>query len=216
MVHQHFMLIPVITVAENIVLAAEPTTGRCWTSGRRAAGSGALRPLRARGRSSGARARHRRRQQQRTEILKALYRHARVLILDEPTAVLTPQEARELFGVLDELRKGGTSVIMITHKLDEVLEVADRITRPAARQARRDLPRAEATERSLAELMVGREVLLQVERTPARPGDVVLQVDDLWVRDDRGLDAVRGMTFAAVGRARSWASPASTETGRPS
>jgi general nucleoside transport system ATP-binding protein len=197
MVHQHFMLIPVMTVAENIVLAAEPTTGPLLD--RRAAEArvkelsdryGLAVDPRARVRDIGVG------MQQRTEILKALYRHARVLILDEPTAVLTPQEARELFRVLDELRKGGTSVIMITHKLDEVLEVADRIT--VLRRGKRvgTLPRAEATERGLAELMVGREVLLQVERTSAKPGDVVLQVEDLWVRDDRGLDAVRGMTFA--------------------
>ena len=131
MVHQHFMLIPVMTVAENIVLAAEPRKGVAHRHGRGRAS--AVRELSRALRAAGRRRRPGSRtssvgQQQRVEILKALYRDAQVLILDEPTAVLTPQEAQELFGVLRELQGRGTAIIVITHKLDEVLEIADRVT----------------------------------------------------------------------------------------
>ena len=134
-------------------------------------------------------------QQQRVEILKALYREARILILDEPTAVLTPQEVDELFAVLRTLVAEGTSIILITHKLHEVLEVADRITVLRRGKKVATIDREGASERSLAELMVGREVLLDVERGPAQAGEKILAVRDLWVRDDRGLDAVRGLSM---------------------
>jgi simple sugar transport system ATP-binding protein len=134
-------------------------------------------------------------QQQRVEIMKALYRNADILILDEPTAVLTPQEAAELFAILRTLTREGISVIFITHKLNEVLEIADRIT--VLRRGKRveTIPRAGATEEGLARSMVGREVLLRVEKKPATPGEPLLEVEDLLVRDDRGLEAVRGITF---------------------
>ena len=122
-------------------------------------------------------------QQQRVEILKALYRSARVLILDEPTAVLTPQEADELFAVIRSLREQGTSIIFISHKLNEVLEIADRITVLRRGQAVATVPAAGATEQDLAELMVGRAVLLRVEKGPAAPGEPLLEVSDLVVRD---------------------------------
>ena len=200
MVHQHFMLIPVMTVAENIVLGAEPREGPLLDLD---AARTRVRDLskqyglavdpdaRVENISVGT--------QQRAEILRALYRNARILILDEPTAVLTPQEARELFRVLQDLRANGTSIIIITHKLDEVLEIADRIT--VLRRGRKvaTVARADATERSLAELMVGREVLLRVERGSAHPTAPVLRVEDLWVRDDRDLDAVRGLSFEVRG-----------------
>ena len=173
MVHQHFMLIPVMTVAENIVLGAEPQRrGQLDldTAARRACAS--CRALRAGRRPRGRVEDIGVGQQQRVEILKALYRDARVLILDEPTAVLTPQEVDELFAVLRELEAGGTSIILITHKLDEVLEVADRVTVLRRGKKVATIDREGATERSLAELMVGREVLLEVDarrrRTPAR------------------------------------------------
>ncbi len=134
-------------------------------------------------------------QQQRVEILKALYRDARVLILDEPTAVLTPQEVDELFAVLRTLVDGGTSIILITHKLHEVLDVADRISVLRRGKKVATIDREGASERSLAELMVGREVLLDVARGAAHPGEKVLSVRDLWVRDDRGLEAVRGLSM---------------------
>jgi len=134
-------------------------------------------------------------QQQRVEILKALYRGAEILILDEPTAVLTPQEARELFEIIEGLKAQGKSIVFISHKLNEVLEVADRIT--VLRRGKRveTIPRDGATEAGLARSMVGREVLLRVDKKPAEPGEPLLKVADLSVRDDRGLEAVRGVTF---------------------
>ena len=199
MVHQHFMLIPVMSVAENIVLAAEPRRGMFLDMPE---ASRRVRELSERYNLQvdpealvedigvGM--------QQRAEILKALYRDAKVLVLDEPTAVLTPQEALELFGVLRELRARGTAIILITHKLDEVLEIADRVT--VLRRGRRidTIPAAGATERGLAELMVGREVLLEVEKAPSHPGDVVLEIDDLHVLDDRHLEAVRGLSLRVL------------------
>ena len=196
MVHQHFMLIPVMTVAENIVLAVEPRKGpfldldaakeRVRELSRRhglAVDPGAKVEAIGVG------------QQQRVEILKALYRGAQILILDEPTAVLTPQEVRELFGIIESLRSEGTSIIFISHKLKEVLEVADRIT--ILRRGRKvdTVPREGATEQGLARLMVGREVLLQVDKGPAQPGEPLLQVEDLRVRDDRGVEAVKGVSL---------------------
>src|SRR3954470_19986610 len=196
MVHQHFMLIPVMTVAENIVLATEPTKGPLIdmeAAGRRVRDlarqfSFHIDPhARVENISVG--------QQQRVEILKALYRNADILILDEPTAVLTPQEARELFTILEGLKREGLSIIFITHKLNEVLEIADRVTVLRRGKTIETVPREGATEQSLAKLMVGREVLLRVDKESARPEATVLKVDGLWVRDERNLDAVRGVSF---------------------
>ena len=201
MVHQHFMLIPVMTVTENIVLANEPVHAGVLfdedTAEKRVAEVArtfnfAVDPhARVQNITVG--------QQQRVEIMKALYRNAEILILDEPTAVLTPQEAAELFEILRTLTQEGISVIFITHKLNEVLEIADRIT--VLRRGKRveTIPRAGATEAGLARSMVGREVLLRVEKKAATPGEPLLQVKDLLVRDDRGLDAVRGVTFDVRG-----------------
>jgi simple sugar transport system ATP-binding protein len=135
-------------------------------------------------------------QQQRVEILKALYRRADILILDEPTAVLTPQEAKELFEILGTLVREGMSVIFISHKLNEVLEIADRIT--VLRRGKRidTVPREGATEEGLARMMVGREVLLRVEKPPAQTGETLLEVRDLQVSDDRNLPAVRDVSFS--------------------
>jgi simple sugar transport system ATP-binding protein len=138
-------------------------------------------------------------QQQRVEILKALYRGAEILILDEPTAVLTPQEAKELFEILDSLKSQGKSIIFISHKLNEVLEVADRITTLRRGVVVDTIPAAGATEESLARMMVGREVLLRVEKQPGHPGAPLLQVEDLTVLDDRGLEMVRGVSFEVRG-----------------
>src|SRR5437667_419553 len=197
MVHQHFMLVPVMTVAENIVLANEPTHGKVFLD--HGAARQRVRELAEQFKFAidpdakienitvG--------QQQRVEILKALYRHAGILVLDEPTAVLTPQEATELFAILQDLVAQGLSIIFISHKLNEVLEIADRIT--VLRRGKRieTIPREGATEEGLARSMVGREVLLRVDKTPAQPGDPLLQVHELAVRDDRGLEAVRGVSF---------------------
>jgi simple sugar transport system ATP-binding protein len=134
--------------------------------------------------------------QQRVEILKALYRGAKILILDEPTAVLTPQEAIELFGIIRSLQADGKSIIFISHKLNEVLEIADRIT--VLRRGKRveTVPREGATQETLARAMVGREVLLRVEKPPAQPGDTLLEVEDLHVLDERGIEKVRGVSFS--------------------
>ena len=197
MVHQHFMLIPVMTVAENIVLATEPTTAGVLLDYDEAVervreiserfGLAVNPTARVENISVG--------QQQRVEILKALYRGAEILILDEPTAVLTPQEAGELFGIIKSLQAEGTSIIFISHKLNEVLEIADRITVLRRGKKIDTVPREGATEAGLAKMMVGREVLLRVEKKAAEPGDVLLEVRDLHVNDDRGLPAVQDVSF---------------------
>ncbi|HZR94576.1 MAG TPA: ABC transporter ATP-binding protein [Gaiellaceae bacterium] len=197
MVHQHFMLIPVMTVAENIVLAAEPTTG----GGLLDTGGAERRVRELAERFKFHIDPHARveditvGQQQRVEILKALYRQADILILDEPTAVLTPQEAVELFEILKNFVAEGMSVIFISHKLNEVLDIADRITVLRRGKKVDTIPREGATEAGLARMMVGREVLLRVEKEASHPGEVLLEVEDIHVVDDRGLEAVRGVSF---------------------
>jgi general nucleoside transport system ATP-binding protein len=198
MVHQHFMLIPVMTVAENIVLANEPTKAHAlldFDAARERVRhlsetfNFAIDPdARVEEISVG--------QQQRVEILKALYRRADILILDEPTAVLTPQEAKELFEILGTLVREGMSVIFISHKLNEVLEIADRITVLRRGERIDTVPREGATEEGLARMMVGREVLLRVEKPPAQTGETLLEVRDLQVSDDRNLPAVRDVSFS--------------------
>ena len=202
MVHQHFMLIPVMTVAENIVLAEEPTRSGIVFDVHEAErrvkeisdrfGLAVDPAAKIEDITVG--------QQQRVEILKALYRDADILVLDEPTAVLTPQEAQELFGVIRSLTARGKSVIFITHKLNEVLDIADRITVLRRGKLIETLPADGATEASLARLMVGREVLLRVEKTSATPGEPLLQVEGLRVYDDRGLEKVRGISFEVRAR----------------
>jgi general nucleoside transport system ATP-binding protein len=197
MVHQHFMLIPVMTVTENIVLAQEPKHAAVLLDY-----DSAAKRVRELSTSFGLAVDPNARiekitvgQQQRVEILKALYRGAEILILDEPTAVLTPQEAKELFEIIEGLKSQGKSIVFISHKLNEVLEIADRIT--VLRRGKRveTIPREGASEAGLARSMVGREVLLRVEKKPATPGEPLLVVSDLAVRDDRGLEAVRGVSF---------------------
>jgi len=198
MVHQHFMLIPVMSVAENIVLASEPTLNRVLLDT-----AGAERRVRELAEQFKFHIDPHARiqditvgQQQRVEILKALYRGAEILILDEPTAVLTPQEAGELFAIIKSLQEGGTSIIFISHKLNEVLEIADRITVLRRGKMIDTVPREGATEEGLAKMMVGREVLLRVEKPPPQTGGVLLEVRDLNVDDDRGLPAVRDVSLS--------------------
>jgi len=197
MVHQHFMLIPVMTVAENIVLAEEPTRDGILLD----IGEAERRVQEISDRYNlavdpGARIQDITvGQQQRVEILKALYRDADILVLDEPTAVLTPQEAQELFEVVRQLTARGKSIIFISHKLNEVLEIADRITVLRRGKLIETLPAHGATEESLARLMVGREVLLRVAKTPAQPSETLLEISDLSVYDDRGIEKVRDVTF---------------------
>ncbi len=201
MVHQHFMLIPVMTVAENIVLATEPVkNGVLLDYG---AAEKRVRELSTRfGLAVDPRSFVEDitvGQQQRVEILKALYRGADILVLDEPTAVLTPQEAKELFEILRSLTAQGKSIIFISHKLNEVLEIADRVTVLRRGKKIETLSAKGATEAQLARLMVGREVLLQVEKGASTPGEPLLRVEDLHVSDDRGLEKVRGISLEVHG-----------------
>jgi simple sugar transport system ATP-binding protein len=198
MVHQHFMLVPVMTVAENVMLGSEDVTPR----------SSFLGPLsRLDERSVAEKIRALSSQygllvdpeayvinlpvgvQQRVEIIKALYRKARILILDEPTAVLTPQEASDLFKVMRSLVTQGVSIIK------EVMAVADRITVMRGGRVVGSTRPAETDERRLAAMMVGREVILEVEKEDAKPGATVLKVDGLSVLDDRRNQTVRGVSF---------------------
>ncbi|EFO79560.1 ABC transporter related protein [Oscillochloris trichoides DG-6] len=195
MVHQHFQLVPVMTVTENVMLGNEQTKAGFFLDRRRAAEQ-----IRAISRQYGLEVDPNALiadlpvgAQQRVEIIKALYRNADILILDEPTAVLTPQEADELVQIMRTLVAQGKSIIFITHKLREVLEIADRIVVLRGGKVVGSTYPAESSEASLAALMVGREVLLRVDKAPAQPGAEVLEVQGLRVRDDRGLVAVNGL-----------------------
>jgi len=204
MVHQHFMLIPVFSVTENIMLGAE-------TDHRAVQNEAPLVKLDRKEVSEKVRALSKQYGlevdpeaivgdlpvgvQQRVEIVKALYRKANILILDEPTAVLTPQEADDLFRIVRELTARGVSIVFITHKLKEVLAVADRITVMRGGRVVGATTPQESDEHQLASMMVGREVILTVEKEAAQPKDQVLVVDNLRVRDVRDLEAVRGVSF---------------------
>ncbi len=200
MVHQHFMLVPVMTVAENLVLGSEPHKGvlldyKAAAARTRELGErfGLAVDPEARVENLGVGA------QQRVEILRALFRGAKVLVLDEPTAVLTAQEAQDLFEVLRALKAEGTAIVFISHKLNEVLDVADRITVLRRGERIDTVPAEGATERSLARLMVGRDVLLRVEKSDTKVGDPMLEVRGLSARDDRGLPAINDVSFMVRG-----------------
>ena len=197
MVHQHFMLVDPFTVLENIVLGAEG--GVLLADG-----------------MTKARAELKRLEeeytlevdvdavvgdlpvglQQRVEILKALYRGAEILILDEPTGVLTPQEADHLFRILASLKDQGKTVVLITHKLREIMAITENVSVMRAGQMVANVRTAETSTEQLAELMVGRKVLLRVEKGPANPGDVVLEVDKLSVTDGAGVRRLKDVAFA--------------------
>jgi general nucleoside transport system ATP-binding protein len=202
MVHQHFMLVPVFTVTENVMLGVEPTGP-----------AGILDRQQARKKLLTLSAEHGLRVdpdaiieelpvgvQQRVEILKALYREANCLILDEPTAVLTPQEIDDLFRVVGSLRDSGRSIIFISHKLKEVLAIADRITVLRRGQIVGSTTPAETNENALATMMVGHEVQLVVDKTEAEPAASILEVEDLKVLDDRSQVAVDGVSFEVRAR----------------
>ncbi|NLW16718.1 MAG: ABC transporter ATP-binding protein [Firmicutes bacterium] len=196
MVHQHFMLVEPFTVAENIILGNEPHKGIRLDRRQAIAKVEELSEkynlhvdphARIADISVGM--------QQRVEILKALYRGAELLILDEPTAVLTPQEADELIVTMRQLVAAGKSIIFITHKLKEVLRSCDKVTVIRRGKKIATLPTADASLNELATLMVGRDVELTVSKTAASPGQPVLQVENLHALDNRGLPALRGITF---------------------
>ncbi len=222
MVHQHFMLVPVFTVAENVTLGIEETGLSSLRDTRlgRSLPSGFVDFLASFTKLSGVLDRRRTRRdvgelsrqygleldpdarvedlpvgiQQRVEIVKALVRNATVLILDEPTAVLTPAEAEDLFRIIKQLKDGGTSVVFISHKLKEVQTIADTITVLRRGAVVGERPPS-ATEDELAALMVGRNVQLRVSKEPAKPGDVVLDVSDMTVADQTGRVWVNGLSF---------------------
>lgn len=200
MVHQHFMLFPSLSVFENVIYGEEPTHGGFIDANQ---ARQRVRELseqygltidpnaKVRDLPVGTR--------QRVEILKTLYRNADILILDEPTAVLTPQEERELFLVLRRLADNGKTIIFITHKLNEVMEISDRATVLRDGAVVSTLETAQTSPAQISRAMVGRDVILQVNKPPAKIGGVVLQVTDLHVRNPQGdahLDAVRGVSFA--------------------
>lgn len=200
MVHQHFMLVEPLTVTENIILGAEPVSGvaidykKASARVREISEQYGLRinpDARISSLSVG--------QQQRVEILKTLYRGARILILDEPTAVLTPQEVEEMFKILRGLREQGKTIIIITHKLKEVLELSDNITVMRDGKAVGNLPTAEATAEGLARMMVGREVLLRVDKKEAHPKDAVLAVNNLSYRNAEGVTVLNDVSFQVRG-----------------
>lgn len=196
MVFQHFKLVQNFTVLENVVLGAED--------------GALLRPSLAKARKElkalaeeyelnvdpdaliqdigvGM--------QQRVEILKALYRAADILILDEPTGVLTPAEADHLFRILENLKREGKTIVLITHKLREIMEITDSVSVMRRGQMTETVKTAETSPAELAELMVGRKVLLRVDKAPARPGNVVLEVRDLKAKDEKGVQKLKSVSF---------------------
>jgi ABC-type uncharacterized transport system ATPase subunit len=197
MVHQHFMLIPVFTVTENVMLGDEPTSfggilDRESTAERIRDISSTYHleidpnvhvstlPVGV---------------QQRVEIIKLLYREAEILIFDEPTSVLTPQEADQLFRIMRSLADNGKSIVFITHKLREVLDIADRITVIRQGQVIGTTTPKDTDKNMLASMMVGRQVVLEVEKSKAKPSGVTLRVENLKVLDDRNTLAVDGVSF---------------------
>ncbi|ABP67902.1 ABC transporter related protein [Caldicellulosiruptor saccharolyticus DSM 8903] len=195
MVHQHFMLIPVFTVAENIVLGFEP---KGFKFNVQEAEKKILEiskkynleidPKAKVGDLSVG-------MQQRVEILKAFYKDARLLILDEPTAMLTPQETRELFKIINNLKAQGISILFISHKLDEVMEISDRVTVMRRGKTIKTLNTKETNEQELANLMVGREVKLVVEKNEPQLGETVLKVENLSVKLKSGIEKVKDVSF---------------------
>ena len=196
MVFQHFKLVQNFTVLENVILGAEdgPMLNTSLAKARKVL-AGLSRDYELdvdpdaliEDLSVG--------HQQRVEILKALYRQAEILILDEPTGVLTPDEADHLFRILKGLKDQGKTIILITHKLREIMEATDNVSVMRRGTMVGTVKTAESSPESLAELMVGRKVLLEVEKKPATPGAVILQVDDLKVRDEHGVERLKGISF---------------------
>lgn len=196
MVHQHFMLVEAFTVAENIILGNEVVKNGCLDLNQASKDIKvlsekyglAINPsAKVSDISVGA--------QQRVEILKTLYRGADILIFDEPTAVLTPAEIKELMTIMKNLVKEGKSIILITHKLDEIRAVADRVTVIRRGKSIETVDVAGATSQDLAEMMVGRSVSFTTSKKAAEPKDVVLSIKNLEVDENRGVPAVKGLSL---------------------
>jgi simple sugar transport system ATP-binding protein len=197
MVHQHFMLIPPLTVAENVVLGQEPSKKGFVDK------ASANKTVKALSDQYGLKVDPTAKVEtlsvgieQRIEIIKVLYRGAEILILDEPTAVLTPQEVDELFEILRSLIDQGKTIIFITHKLQEVMAVADTVTVMRRGKVVGTVSTQDTTRQDIATMMVGRQVLFRVERTQAEPGEVVLTVKDLNALDNKNLPALRDISFS--------------------
>ena len=197
MVHQHFMLIPVFTVTENVVLGSTQEKGiafkpeeeepkikdLCTKLGLDIDPGAVIWQLPVG-------------MQQRVEILKAVYRGAKLLILDEPTAVLTPQETSDLFVILRSLVAHGTSIIFISHKLNEVMTISNRVTVLRNGRLVKTVLTGDTNPNELADMMVGRKVVLQVEREEVECGEPELVLENIWAKNDRGLDALRGVSLS--------------------
>lgn len=197
MVHQHFMLIPKFTVYENIILGEEFRKNGFVLDKKRA-----IEEVKKISDMYGLKVDPEEKIenlpvgiQQRVEILKVLFRGAEILILDEPTAVLTPQETEELFDTIRSLKEKGKTVIFISHKLKEVLEIADRIAVLKNGKVKGIKNAKETTEKELARLMVGRDVVFVVPKKEKEPGEVILEVKDLVVMSDKGIPAIKGVSF---------------------
>ncbi len=196
MIHQHFMLVDTLTVTENVVLGSEPVKGLNFDLKR------ARKEVKELSEKYGLKIDVDAKiedipvgMQQRVEIIKTLYRGAKIIILDEPTAVLTPQEVEELFEIMRNLKKDGKTLIFISHKLNEVMEITDRITVMRGGKVTGELITKQTNEREIARHMVGRDVVLKIEKSAHKPKNVVFEVKNLWVKDNRHLDAVRGVSF---------------------
>ena len=196
MVHQHFMLIPPFTVAENVVLGQEPSIGgivdisRANQIVRKLSEQYGLKvdpTAKVETLSVGI--------EQRIEIIKVLYRGAEILILDEPTAVLTPQEVDELFGIMRSLKEQGKTIVFITHKLQEVMAISDAVTVMRRGKVIGTVPIEDTSRQEIATMMVGRQVLFRVQRSLADPGEIVLTVKDLNAMDNKNLPALREISF---------------------
>ncbi|MDI6782831.1 MAG: ABC transporter ATP-binding protein [bacterium] len=198
MVHQHFMLIPPFTVTENVILGNEPNRFRVL-----------INKLRAKQQVESVSTKYGLKVdpnskiehigvglEQRVELIKTLYRGARILILDEPTAVLTPQETDELFNILRQFKQQGKTIIFITHKLNEVMELSDRITVMKSGKVVGALKTAETSKEEIARLMVGRDVLFQVKKSPAQPGAQVLEVSRVNAVNNKKLPILKDVSFS--------------------